>query len=100
MVALGAICWLLRVLFIVIVPADRLPRRILASLRHLPPAAIAALIVVEADTTVRGADAATAAAVLATLAVIYVAVRRTGSLLLAIAISTSTALVLDLVVLA
>jgi branched-subunit amino acid transport protein len=44
--ALGALAtWLLRVSFITLLPADRLPDRLRRSLRHVGPAVLAALVV-------------------------------------------------------
>ena len=54
MVALAAACWVLRALFIVFVPADRLPAPVHAALTHLAPAVLAAA----ALATGFGADAA------------------------------------------
>lgn len=42
--AAGLVSWLLRVLFITLVPASRLPARVRETLRHGAPAALAALI--------------------------------------------------------
>ena len=49
MVALAAICWVFRVLFIVFVPAERLPARFREALEHLAPAVLAALVAVTGD---------------------------------------------------
>lgn len=45
LLAAAAATWLLRVLFIGIVPADRLPARMRQALPHVGPAVLAALIV-------------------------------------------------------
>jgi branched-subunit amino acid transport protein len=99
MLTLALVCWVFRILLIVIVPAQRLPRRALEGLRHLAPAVLAALVAVETDAAGRGDDLRTAGLVLGTVVLIMLAVRLTGSLLLAIAIGLGAALLLDLVVL-
>jgi len=100
MILLATACWVLRVLFILVIPADRLPGRVRSSLAHLAPATLAALVAVETDALLRGASLGVTAYVLVAVAVTAAAVSRTGSLLLAIGISTGAALILDLVVLA
>ena len=44
--AAGLVTWLLRVLFVTVVPARRLPARVLRSLPHVAPAVLAPLVVV------------------------------------------------------
>jgi branched-subunit amino acid transport protein len=97
MVALGLICWVLRLLFIVVVPAERLPARVREALGHVAPAVLAALVAVDATSTARGGGPSVVAAVVATLLVVAAVVRRTGSLSLAVGISLAAALLLDLV---
>jgi len=97
---LAAACWLLRIGFIVLVPADRLPARVRAALGHLPPAVLAALVAVETDSAMRGDDALVAVLVLVSVMAIALAVRLTGSLLLGVAIGLAAALLIDLVVVA
>lgn len=41
---LAALCWLLRLAFIVFVPAQRLPSHVTAALGHVAPAVLAALV--------------------------------------------------------
>ena len=100
MLLLAAVCWVFRILFIVLVPADRLPAGARAALGHLAPAVLAALVAVEADATARGADLTTASLVIGSLLLAGLAIRLTGNLLLAIGIGVGAALLIDLVVLA
>jgi branched-subunit amino acid transport protein len=44
---LAAACWLVRVMFIVFVPAERLPGRVTAALGHVAPAVLAAHVSLE-----------------------------------------------------
>lgn len=99
MLVLAGVCWVLRILFIVLVPADRLPTGARTALGHLAPAVLAALVAVEADAAARGADLTTASLVVGSVLLAGLAVRLTGSLLLAITIGVGAALVIDLLVL-
>jgi len=97
MVVLAAVCWLLRVLLIVLVPAERLPARVRDGLGHLPPAVLAAMVAVETHAATRGGSPGTAALVLGAVLVIALAVRLTGSLALAVSLGLGAALLIDLV---
>jgi branched-subunit amino acid transport protein len=99
MVLLAAACWLFRLLLIVLVPAERLPARVKDALTHLAPAVLAALVAVETDAAAAGSGATATVVVLGALLAAGLAVRLTGSLLLAIGIGCGAALVLDLLVL-
>ena len=46
-IALGLACWVLRAMFVLFVPADRLPPVVAQGLQHLAPAALASIIAVE-----------------------------------------------------
>jgi len=100
MLLLAAVCWFFRILFIVVVPADRLPSGARTALSQLGPAVLAALVAVEAHTAARGADLTTACLVVGSLVLAGLAVRVTGSLLLAIGTGVAAALFIDLIVLA
>jgi branched-subunit amino acid transport protein len=100
MVMLGAICWVFRGLFIVLVPAERLPVVVREALGYLAPAVLAALVAVETDSAMQGSGVLAGVLVVVAVATIAVAVRLTGSLLLAVAIGLAAALFIDLVVLA
>jgi branched-subunit amino acid transport protein len=100
MLALGVVCWLLRILLIVVVPAERLPDRARQALEHLAPAVLAALVAVETDSAMRASNALAAGLVLVSVLIIVVAVRLTRSLSLAVALGLAAALLIDLVALA
>jgi branched-subunit amino acid transport protein len=53
---LAVACWFLRVTFVLLVPADKLPRRVRRSLDHMAPAVLAALASVEVSQTMTSAD--------------------------------------------
>ena len=98
MLALGVVCWVFRITFVTLLPAERLPGRLRASLEHLAPAVLAAIVAVEVVGLVRGAQPADALALLAASAVIGVVAHRTRNLSLACALGLGLVLVLDLVV--
>ena len=98
MVLLGALCWVLRIFAIVLLPAERLPERARQGLGLLAPAVLAALVAVEVDSVTRGGNALTVGLVLATVVAIGVAARLTGNLALGVGIGLGAALFLDLVV--
>ena len=98
MLLLAAVCWVYRIMLIVVVPADRLPQRAQQALGYLAPAVLAALVAVEADSATRGSDPGPAVLAVGALVLAGVAVRLTGNLLFAIGIAGSAVLVMDLVV--
>jgi branched-subunit amino acid transport protein len=99
MLLLAAACWVLRILLIVLVPAERLPGQLRDALGHLAPAVLAALVAVETDAAAHGSDPLVAVLVVGSLAIAGLAVRLTRSLLLGIAIDAGAALAIDLLVL-
>jgi branched-subunit amino acid transport protein len=98
MVALGAGCWLLRVLGVVVLPA-RLPDRVREGLDLLGPAVLAALVAVGTGSAASGADALTAGLVLATVLATGLVARLTRSLGWAIGTALVGTLLIDLAVL-
>lgn len=93
---LAAVCWVLRVLLVVVVPADRLPGSVQESLEHLAPAVLASLVTVELVGAVRDTELLPALLMLVGMAAAAALVRRTGSLALAVGVGASLALVVDL----
>jgi branched-subunit amino acid transport protein len=99
MLALGAVCWLFRIAFVTIVPAERLPRGMQASLEHLAPAVLAAIVAVDLVGLVRsGAPLRATTLILASILTGIVAYR-TRNLSIVSALGLAVVLVLDLVVL-
>ena len=98
MVALAGGCWVIRVFAIVVLPAERLPRRVRDGLDLLAPAVLAALVAVETGSAMTGGGLA-AVVVVAAVTGIGLVARLTGSLVLAIGLGLATALLLDLVIL-
>jgi branched-subunit amino acid transport protein len=77
----GLVSWVLRVLFIVLVPARRLPPPVHRALAHTGPAALAALLAT--DLAQSGFDGGSPVALLLALLAAALVARRTRSLLLA-----------------
>ena len=100
MLLLGAICWLFRILFIVVVPAERLPEGVRDGLGHLAPSVMAALVAVELVGMTSRSSLPASALVLVTALVVGALVRATGSLILAIGAAAAAVAVIDLLVLA
>ena len=97
MVGLGLGSWVLRALFILMIPAERLPQALRDGLTHLAPAALAALVAVEVAGAAAGLDVAGTVLMLGSLAVAGFVVRLTGSVGLAVTIGLGAALVIDFV---
>ncbi len=94
---LAAACWLVRVTFIVFVPADRLPGRVTAALGQVAPAVLAALVSVEMVGVVQdGAPGAGLASLGCVAAIAAVAYRR-PSLTISAGLGLAAVLLIDLV---
>jgi branched-subunit amino acid transport protein len=94
---LGGACWVFRVLFIVLVPAHRLPSVVRRALGHLAPSVLAALVAVETASTAGAGSSSAGVSVVAAVVVIGLVAWRTGSLLGTIAIGAALAVTIDLV---
>jgi branched-subunit amino acid transport protein len=98
MLVLGAVCWLFRIAFVTLVPAERLPPRLQAGLEHLAPAVLASIVAVELVGLVRDAQPVDGLALLVAGAVIGLIAHRTRNISLACALGVAAVLLLDLVV--
>jgi branched-subunit amino acid transport protein len=98
MVALGAVCWVFRIAFVTLLPAERLPAQVRSSLEHLAPAVLAALVAVELVGLTEGASAAHAATLLVGTAVLGVVGHRTRRLSLVSGLGLVLVVILDLVI--
>lgn len=99
MLLLALACWVMRTVFVALVPAERLPQTVRDGLQHLPPAVLAALITVELLDATQGLPLSALGVILGTVVLAAVAARRTGSLALAVAIGSTGALVVDVLML-
>lgn len=96
---LAAASWLIRLMFIVFVPAHRLPARVTAALEHLAPSVLAALISLETLGVARQSTATAGLASLACVAAIAVVAQRRPSVTVSAALGLASVLLIDLVVL-
>jgi branched-subunit amino acid transport protein len=100
MLALALLCWGLRVTFVLLVPADRLPAAVARGLRHLAPAALASICAVELTGALQRADLTSSAASLAIVGVAAVVALRTRNLTWTVLSGVAAVLLVDLVLLA
>ena len=100
MLLLGAVCWVFRIAFIVLVPAERLPARTQEALTYLAPSVLAALVAVELSGMTSAADVRGSALVLLTAVLVAAAVRMTGNLAFAMGVAAASVALIDLGVVA
>jgi branched-subunit amino acid transport protein len=98
--ALGLACWVLRVLFVLVVPADRLPPIVAEGLRHLAPAALASLCAVELTGALHGTSAPSAMASVGVVGAAAVVALVTRSMSWTVLAGIAAVLAVDLVLLA
>lgn len=94
--ALAVACWLFRVTFVVIVPADRLPASVQRALTYLAPAVLAGIAAVELTSVINPAEATGSALAVAAMAVVALVAYRFKNLSLTVAVGLIAVLVLDL----
>jgi branched-subunit amino acid transport protein len=97
MVLLAAVCWLFRVAFVTLVPAERLPTGLRAGLEYLAPAVLAAIVAVEVVGMLSHSTPGDALPLLAAVVVTGVVARLTRSLSIVSAVGLGLVLLLDLV---
>jgi branched-subunit amino acid transport protein len=93
---LAGLCWTLRALMVVMVPAERLPPSARDALDYLAPAVLASLVAAGLVGAVRDEEPLSALVVLGGMTVAALLARRTAGLALAVACGAMTALVVDL----
>lgn len=98
MLGLAAVCWLFRIVFIVLVPAHRLPDLARRALGYLAPSVLAALVAVETQASATQ-DPAIAVYVVGSVAAMACVAWRTRSLLWTVGVGAAAAVLLDLVLL-
>ncbi|WP_158291006.1 AzlD domain-containing protein [Kribbella antiqua] len=96
MLLLGAVSWVLRIAFITLLPADRLPARLKSGLEYLAPAVLASIVAVELVALVRDAQPADAGVLLAAGAAIGIVAYRTRNVSIACALGVGVVLILGL----
>jgi branched-subunit amino acid transport protein len=93
---LAAACWLIRVAFIVFVPAERLPGRVTAALGQVAPAVLAALVSVEMVGVLRAGAPAAGFASLGCVVAIAAVARWRPSLTVSAGLGLVAVLLIDL----
>ena len=94
---LGAISWVLRIAFVLLVPADRLPAAVRRGLDYLAPAVIAAIAAVGFVNVTSGGDTTQAWTSLAAIGMVAVLAYVTRNLTVVVVVALAAILVLDLV---
>ena len=94
---LAAASWLVRVMFIVFVPAERLPGRVTAALEQVAPAVLAALVSVGMVGVVQDGAPAAGLASLGCVAAIAAVAHRRPSLTVSAGLGVAAVLLIDLV---
>ena len=94
---LAVASWVVRLTFIALVPARRLPPPFVAALDHVAPAVLAALVSVETVGAVRMSSATNAPAVLGCTALIAVVARLRPSLSISAALGVASVVVVDVI---
>jgi branched-subunit amino acid transport protein len=97
LLALAAGSWVLRVAFIVLIPAERLPGRVTAALGHTAPAVLASLVSVEAVAGLQDDAGDVRLAVVGALIAITAVAARRPNLALSAGLGMASALLIDLV---
>ena len=89
-------CWVFRITFVLLVPAEKLPARVQQALTYLAPAVLAGMIAVELTSVITPADPAGSGLAVGALAVVGLVAYRFRSLTLTVAVGLAAVLVLDL----
>ncbi|WP_369134627.1 AzlD domain-containing protein [Modestobacter sp. I12A-02662] len=96
--ALGAICWVFRIVFVLLVPATALPSRIRRGLDHLAPAVLAGIAAVELTSTVGSGDLRSNLLALGAMALVAGIAHRFRNLSLTVVAALAAVLLIDLLV--
>jgi branched-subunit amino acid transport protein len=99
MLALALLCWGLRVTFVLLVPADRLPPAVARGLRHLAPAALASICAVELTGALDPRDLTSSAASLAIVGVAAAVALHTRNMTWTVLAGVAAVVLVDLVLL-
>lgn len=98
MVALGGLCWVFRIAFVLLVPPTRLPTQVHRGLNHLAPAVLAGIAAVELTSVLRHGDPGGSLLTLAAMTVVAGIAYRFGNLSLTVIAALAAVLVIDLLV--
>ena len=95
LLAVGAVSWILRIAFVTVLPADRLPARLRDGLEYLAPAVLASIVAVELVALLRDTNPLDATPLLAAAVLIGIVAYRTRNLSLACLLGVATVLAVD-----
>ena len=95
MLALGAVSWVLRITFVSLLPADRLPARVRNGLEYLAPAVLSSIVAVELTRLIHDAAPVDLTVLLAAGAVIGWVAYRTRNISIACGLGVLVVLLLD-----
>src|SRR6476661_6003536 len=98
MILLGIACWAFRITFVLLVPADRLPSRLLRGLEYLAPAVLAGIAAVELTSVLNARDDSGTWFSLAAMALVAVVAYLTRNLTAVVGVGLLSILLIDLVI--
>ena len=98
MILLGLVSWVLRIVFVLLVPAERLPAAVRRGLDYLAPAALAAIAAVQFVTVTTGGDHTQLWGSLAAIGLVAVVAYVTRNLTAVVGVALVAIVVLDLVI--
>jgi branched-subunit amino acid transport protein len=96
LLALGAVCWVFRIAFVLLVPPSRLPAAVHRGLNHLAPAVLAGIAAVELTSVLRDGSAGSSLLALAAMGVVAGIAHRFRNLSLTVLAALAAVLVIDL----
>ncbi len=95
---LALVCWVFRVTFVLVMPAEKLPPRVQQGLMYLAPAVLAGIVAVELTSMVSAADLRGSALALLAAGVVALVAWRFRNLTLTVAVGLVAVLAIDLLV--
>lgn len=98
MILLGVSCWVFRITFVLLVPADRLPASLLRGLEYLAPAVLAGIAAVELITVITDGDAGASWASVVAMGVVTLVAYLTRNLTAVVGVGLLAILMIDLVI--
>jgi branched-subunit amino acid transport protein len=98
MILLGVACWVFRITFVLLVPADRLPAWALRGLEYLAPAVLAGIAAVELTSMLSGGNDSSTWASLAAMALVALVAYLTRNLTVVVGVGLLSILLIDLVI--
>lgn len=94
--ALAVVCWLFRITFVVLLPADKLPAPVQRGLTYLAPAVLAGIAAVELTSVMTPADVTQSLLAVAAMGLVALVAYRFRNLSTTVAVGLIAVLALDL----